>query len=284
MRIGPGGFLLPYHHPAELANRVAMLDHLSEGRLNFGVAAQRPAERLGDVQRRRHERAEPRHDPRGAGDHPEALVDPAPFTYKGKFWTVTKPDTMFDFLKPHIKPLQAPHPPIGVAGLLEELGHAEARRRARLHSDEPQPQPGLCRQPLGLGGDRRRQDRAQAEPPGTGGWCARCSSPTPTRRPGSSSTGDMMGRMMQRVLPAAARPFRLQGLSEACPRRARQRRHRRILRQAELDRRLARDRRREDRKDLRRGRRLRRAAACSASTTSTSPKLGTTRSRCSRTR
>ena len=37
--LGPGGFLLPYHHPAELANRVAMLDHLSDGRLNFGVAA-----------------------------------------------------------------------------------------------------------------------------------------------------------------------------------------------------------------------------------------------------
>ena len=39
LRIGPGGFLLPYHHPAELANRVAMLDHLSGGRLNFGIAA-----------------------------------------------------------------------------------------------------------------------------------------------------------------------------------------------------------------------------------------------------
>ena len=39
MRIGPGGFLLPFHHPAELANRVAMLDHLAQGRLNFGVAA-----------------------------------------------------------------------------------------------------------------------------------------------------------------------------------------------------------------------------------------------------
>ncbi len=39
IRLGPGGFLLPYHHPAELANRVAVLDHLSEGRLNFGVAA-----------------------------------------------------------------------------------------------------------------------------------------------------------------------------------------------------------------------------------------------------
>jgi len=39
IRIGPGGFLLPYHHPAELANRVAMLDHLSDGRLMFGIAA-----------------------------------------------------------------------------------------------------------------------------------------------------------------------------------------------------------------------------------------------------
>ncbi len=29
IRLGPGGFLLPYHHPAELANRVAMLDHIS---------------------------------------------------------------------------------------------------------------------------------------------------------------------------------------------------------------------------------------------------------------
>src|SRR5678815_470617 len=34
LRIGPGGFLLPYHHPVELANRVAMLDHLAQGRLN----------------------------------------------------------------------------------------------------------------------------------------------------------------------------------------------------------------------------------------------------------
>jgi alkanesulfonate monooxygenase SsuD/methylene tetrahydromethanopterin reductase-like flavin-dependent oxidoreductase (luciferase family) len=39
IRLGPGDFLLPYHHSAELANRVAMLDHISGGRLNFGVAA-----------------------------------------------------------------------------------------------------------------------------------------------------------------------------------------------------------------------------------------------------
>jgi alkanesulfonate monooxygenase SsuD/methylene tetrahydromethanopterin reductase-like flavin-dependent oxidoreductase (luciferase family) len=39
LRMGPGGILLPYHNPAELANRIAFLDHLSGGRLNFGIAA-----------------------------------------------------------------------------------------------------------------------------------------------------------------------------------------------------------------------------------------------------
>src|SRR5499425_3898706 len=39
IRLGPGGFCLPYHHPAELANRIAMLDHLSGVRLTVGFAA-----------------------------------------------------------------------------------------------------------------------------------------------------------------------------------------------------------------------------------------------------
>jgi alkanesulfonate monooxygenase SsuD/methylene tetrahydromethanopterin reductase-like flavin-dependent oxidoreductase (luciferase family) len=43
--------------------------------------------------------------------------DEKTFEHRGKHWTVNKPDTMFGFLKPHIKPLQKPHPPIGVAGL-----------------------------------------------------------------------------------------------------------------------------------------------------------------------
>jgi alkanesulfonate monooxygenase SsuD/methylene tetrahydromethanopterin reductase-like flavin-dependent oxidoreductase (luciferase family) len=117
IRIGPGGFLLPYHHPAELANRVAMLDHLSGGRLNFGVAASGlPSDwAMFNVDGMSGQNRDMTR---------EALeiilkmwTEDAPWTYKGKFWTVTKPDTMFDFLKPHLKPLQAPHPPIGVAGL-----------------------------------------------------------------------------------------------------------------------------------------------------------------------
>ena len=35
IRLGPGGFILPYHHPMELANRIAFLDHLAGGRFNL---------------------------------------------------------------------------------------------------------------------------------------------------------------------------------------------------------------------------------------------------------
>ena len=37
IKLCPGAQLLPYHHPVELAHRVAYLDHLAEGRYMFGV-------------------------------------------------------------------------------------------------------------------------------------------------------------------------------------------------------------------------------------------------------
>ena len=40
-----------------------------------------------------------------------------PFHYDGKFWKVDRPPEMVGVLRPHIKPFQKPHPPIGVAGL-----------------------------------------------------------------------------------------------------------------------------------------------------------------------
>ena len=50
-------------------------------------------------------------------DTPVLLIEAEPFEHKGKFWTVKSPPLMYGFLKPHIAPLQRPHPPIGVAGL-----------------------------------------------------------------------------------------------------------------------------------------------------------------------
>src|SRR5204862_1228955 len=117
IRLAPGGFLLPYHHPAELAHRVAMLDHMAQGRLNFGVAASGlPSDwAMFNVDG-------------NAGQHREMTrealdiilklwTEEEPFDYAGKYWHVTKTDLMLESLRPHIRPFQKPHPPIGVAGV-----------------------------------------------------------------------------------------------------------------------------------------------------------------------
>jgi alkanesulfonate monooxygenase SsuD/methylene tetrahydromethanopterin reductase-like flavin-dependent oxidoreductase (luciferase family) len=116
MRIGPGGFLLPYHHPAELANRVAMLDHLAQGRLNFGVAASGlPSDwAMFNVD---GNAGQHREMTREALDIILRLWSEGEFDHKGKYWHVTKTGTMLDTLRPHITPLQKPHPPIAVAGV-----------------------------------------------------------------------------------------------------------------------------------------------------------------------
>lgn len=117
IRLGPGGFLLPYHHPAELANRVAVLDHLAQGRLNFGVAASGlPSDwAMFNVD-----------GASGANrDMTREALEiilrlwsaDAPFDYAGQYWRVSLPEEMFGLLSPHLKPYQQPHPPIGVAGL-----------------------------------------------------------------------------------------------------------------------------------------------------------------------
>jgi len=117
IRLGPGGFLLPYHHPAELANRAAMLDHISGGRLNFGVAASGlPSDwQLFNVDGMSGVNRDMTREAldiilRMWGDEEE-------FDHKGQYWHVTKGPEMFGFLRPHLKPVQQPHPPIGVAGL-----------------------------------------------------------------------------------------------------------------------------------------------------------------------
>lgn len=117
IRLGPGGFLLPYHHPAELANRVAMLDHLAQGRLNFGVAASGlPSDwAMFNVDGMSGQN---RDMTREALDLILRLwTEDEPFEHRGKYWNVNKTGRMYDLLEPHIKPFQTPHPPIGVAGL-----------------------------------------------------------------------------------------------------------------------------------------------------------------------
>ena len=118
IRLGPGGFCLPYHHPAELANRISMLDHISGGRLNVGMAASAiPTDfEMFDVDGRSGVNREM------TRESLEIMLrlwsDEGPFEYKGKYWTVRKPEPIPEqTLGAHLKPLQRPHPPIGVAGV-----------------------------------------------------------------------------------------------------------------------------------------------------------------------
>ena len=117
IKLGTGGFLLPYHHPAELANRAAMLDHIGQGRFQFGIAAsgldsdfalfhvdgangvnrQMTRESLDMILR--------------------LLTEEEPFDYIGKFWSVSRTAPMHDALGPHIRPFTKPHPPISVSGI-----------------------------------------------------------------------------------------------------------------------------------------------------------------------
>src|ERR1700722_18276202 len=117
IKIGPGGFLLPYHHPAELANRIAMLDHFSEGRLLFGVAASGLASDWAMF-----------HVDGNSGQHREMTrealdiilrlwSDEPTFDFEGKYWQVSQIAPQLRTLRAHIKPFQKPYPPIGVAGV-----------------------------------------------------------------------------------------------------------------------------------------------------------------------
>ena len=111
IRIGPGGFCLPYHHPAELANRIAMLDHLSGGRLNVGFAASGSPtdwEMFGvDGMHGEH-----RDMTRESIDIIMNLWTQAPgWKYEGKYWKAAVPHEIPPLLKRHLLPFQQPHPP-----------------------------------------------------------------------------------------------------------------------------------------------------------------------------
>ena len=185
-------------------------------------------------------------------------TEDAPWTYTGKFWTVNKPDTMFDFLKPHLKPVQAPHPPIGVAGL------SKGSDTLKLAGERGYIPMSLNLNPAYVGSHWESVEIGAAKTgrkPKRSDWrlVREVFIADTDEEAWRLSAGDMMGRMMANI-SAAARPFRLQGLPQGRARRRRLGRHRRILRPQQLDRRLACDGHREDRENLSRGRRLRHAA------------------------
>ncbi|WP_416435107.1 LLM class flavin-dependent oxidoreductase [Priestia megaterium] len=118
IKLAPGAHILPYHHPVELAHRVAYLDHLAQGRLMLGIGAGGTVTDWElfnlDVK---------------SGENRKMMIeafeliqklwsDEETFEFRGEYYSANQPKPKFGgLLKPHIKPLQKPHPPIGVTGL-----------------------------------------------------------------------------------------------------------------------------------------------------------------------
>ncbi len=116
IKLAPGAHLLPYHHPAELACRVAFMDHLAQGRYMLGIGASGlPSDwQLFSVD---GIKGETRDMTRESLDIMLKIWESdGGLEYNGKYWKVNVPGPMLGTLRHHLKPFQKPHPPIGIAG------------------------------------------------------------------------------------------------------------------------------------------------------------------------
>ena len=106
IRLGFGVVVLPYHHPVRVAERIAMVDLLSKGRVEFGTGRSAPYEQTGLGI-----------DPRNTRDMWDESLSMIPkiwesdmFEWEGRFWNIPSRKVL-------PKPYQRPHPPIWVAAL-----------------------------------------------------------------------------------------------------------------------------------------------------------------------
>ena len=117
MRLGTGTVNMPNIHPAAVASQIAMLDHLLDGRLNFGISPGgllSDSEIFGTLDQ----------------DRNAMLVEAInmvlaiwegepPYNLEGKYWKISTERTLMKEIGQGIvgKPLQKPHPPIIVTAV-----------------------------------------------------------------------------------------------------------------------------------------------------------------------
>jgi len=128
MRLGPAPLLLNLHHPAQVANRMAFLDHFSHGRLNlaFGYGgAPSDFSMYGlDPDQKQSRMAE------AAEMILKIWASDGPYEFVGEHWTVkleAAPNELgFGVVQ---KPFQSPHPPIAVPVTSRGSGSVKAAAR-----------------------------------------------------------------------------------------------------------------------------------------------------------
>lgn len=117
IRLGTGTVNMPNAHPAAVAAQLAMLDHLLDGRLIFGIS---PGGLLSDAEVFGNLKADRAAMFLEAIDMVLAIwAGEAPYDLAGKYWTVTTRQTIMPEIGQGIiaRPLQRPHPPIIVTAV-----------------------------------------------------------------------------------------------------------------------------------------------------------------------
>lgn len=117
MRLGTGTVNMPNSHPAAVAAQVAMLDHMLDGRFNFGISPgglASDAEVFGNLDNDRNAMFL-----ECINMVLEIWKRDAPYKLEGKYWTVSTERTQLTDIGQGIlpKPLQQPHPPIVVTAV-----------------------------------------------------------------------------------------------------------------------------------------------------------------------
>jgi alkanesulfonate monooxygenase SsuD/methylene tetrahydromethanopterin reductase-like flavin-dependent oxidoreductase (luciferase family) len=117
MRLGTGTVNLPNTHPAAVAGQIAMLDHLLDGRFNFGIS---PGGLLSDAEIFGNLDADRNAMFLESINTILAIWEgEVPYDIDGKYWRITTRRTAMPEIGQGLigKPLQKPHPPIIVTAV-----------------------------------------------------------------------------------------------------------------------------------------------------------------------
>ena len=117
IRLGTGTDNIPNLHPVHIAGQVAMIDHMLNGRFNFGISPGgliSDAELFGNLEKDRSAMFL-----EGINTILEIWSKEAPYDIKGNYWDVSTENTIISEIGQGYmtKPLQKPHPPIIVTAV-----------------------------------------------------------------------------------------------------------------------------------------------------------------------
>src|SRR6266849_6191152 len=117
IKLGTGTVNMPNTHPAAVAAGVAMLDHMLDGRLIFGISPgglMSDAELFGNLDADRNEMFL-----EAINQVLDIWAGEPPYNFSGKYWNITTQKTLIEDIGQGFiaKPLQRPHPPIVVTAV-----------------------------------------------------------------------------------------------------------------------------------------------------------------------